>query len=94
MPAVFLTAYIALVEIAGLGRGQRVLIHAGTGGVGMAAIQLAHHLGAEVFATASAAKWDTVEQLGVARDHIASSRTLDFSAAFLEITQGGGVDVV
>ena len=94
VPAVFLTAYIALVEIAGLGPGQRVLIHAGTGGLGMAAIQLAHHLGAEVFATASAAKWDTLEQLGVARDHIASSRTLDFSAAFLEITQGGGVDVV
>ncbi|EUA86525.1 phenolphthiocerol synthesis polyketide synthase type I Pks15/1 domain protein [Mycobacterium ulcerans str. Harvey] len=55
-----------------------MLIHAGTGGVGMAAIQLAHHLGAEVFATASAAKWSTLEALGVPRDHIASSRTLDF----------------
>ncbi|EUA85286.1 zinc-binding dehydrogenase family protein [Mycobacterium ulcerans str. Harvey] len=91
---VFLTAYIALAEISGLSRGQRVLIHAGTGGVGMAAIQLAHHLGAEVFATASAAKWSTLEALGVPRDHIASSRTLDFSNAFLDATNGAGVDVV
>ncbi|UZK92742.1 hypothetical protein OIO89_01235 (plasmid) [Mycobacterium ulcerans] len=64
IPVVFLTAYIALAEISGLSRGQRVLIHAGTGGVGMAAIQLAHHLGAEVFATASAAKWSTLGLLG------------------------------
>ncbi|MEK1165546.1 zinc-binding dehydrogenase, partial [Mycobacterium ulcerans] len=94
IPVVFLTAYIALAEISGLSRGQRVLIHAGTGGVGMAAIQLAHHLGAEVFATASAAKWSTLEALGVPRDHIASSRTLDFSNAFLDATNGAGVDVV
>ena len=51
-PVAFLTAYIALVEIAGLSAGQRVLIHAGAGGVGQAAIQIAGHLGAEVFATA------------------------------------------
>ncbi len=55
-PAAYLTAYIALVEMAGLSAGQRVLIHAGAGGVGQAAIQLAHHLGAEVFATAHPSK--------------------------------------
>ncbi len=44
--------------------GQRVLIHAGTGGVGMAAVQLARHLGLEVFATASKGKWDTLRAMG------------------------------
>ncbi|MFE2599308.1 SDR family NAD(P)-dependent oxidoreductase, partial [Streptomyces sp. NPDC059396] len=94
MPLVFLTAYHALIELAGLGRGERVLIHAGAGGVGMAAIQLAHHLGAEVFATASEGKWDVLRGLGVAEDHIASSRTTDFEAAFSQVTDGEGVDVV
>ncbi|MBL0803291.1 acyltransferase domain-containing protein, partial [Streptomyces albidoflavus] len=51
VPLVFLTAYYALTELAGLSAGERVLIHAGAGGVGMAAIQLARHIGAEVFAT-------------------------------------------
>ncbi|KPC94439.1 hypothetical protein ADL27_14440, partial [Streptomyces sp. NRRL F-6602] len=50
VPLVFLTAYYALTELAGLSAGERVLIHAGAGGVGMAAIQLARHVGAEVFA--------------------------------------------
>ncbi|MCZ9336273.1 hypothetical protein NGM37_00620, partial [Streptomyces sp. TRM76130] len=76
VPLVFLTAYHGLVDLAGLRGGERVLIHAGAGGVGMAAIQLARHLGAEVFATASEGKWDTLRALGVADDHIASSRTL------------------
>src|SRR4029077_12055835 len=58
MPIVFATAYYGLFDLAGLKAGERVLIHAGGGGVGMAAIQLAHHLGAEVFATASPAKWE------------------------------------
>ncbi|MEU0443821.1 acyltransferase domain-containing protein, partial [Streptomyces sp. NPDC006186] len=59
-PAVFLTAYYALVELAGLKAGESVLIHAATGGVGMAAVQLARHLGAEVYATASRPKWPTL----------------------------------
>ncbi|MFE2492934.1 SDR family NAD(P)-dependent oxidoreductase, partial [Streptomyces scopuliridis] len=94
MPLVFLTAYYALVELGGLRRGEKVLIHAGAGGVGMAAIQVANHLGAEVFATASEGKWDVLRSLGVAEDHIASSRTTDFEAAFAEVTGGRGVDVV
>ncbi|MEV4969688.1 type I polyketide synthase [Streptomyces scopuliridis] len=94
MPLVFLTAYHALVELGGLGRGEKVLIHAGAGGVGMAAIQVANHLGAEVFATASEGKWDVLRSLGVAEDHIASSRSTDFEAAFAEVTGGRGVDVV
>ncbi|WP_232376763.1 type I polyketide synthase [Amycolatopsis aidingensis] len=94
VPAAFLTALYGLVDVSGLRRGERVLIHAGAGGVGMAAIQLAHWLGAEVFATAGEAKWQVLRDLGVARDHIASSRTLDFERAFREVTGGAGMDVV
>ncbi|MGH3376239.1 MAG: acyltransferase domain-containing protein, partial [Actinoallomurus sp.] len=60
VPLVFLTAYYALMDLASLRPGESILIHAGAGGVGMAAIQLARHLGAEVFATASEAKQDTL----------------------------------
>ncbi|MEV4434433.1 type I polyketide synthase [Streptomyces sp. NPDC049585] len=94
VPLVFLTALYALKDLAGLQAGQRILVHAGAGGVGMAAVQLARHLGAEVFATASEGKWDTLRALGVADDHIASSRTTDFEERFREVTGGRGVDVV
>ena len=93
-PVAYLTAFHSLVELAGLGRGDRVLIHAGTGGVGIAAIRIAQRLGADVFATASPAKWDVRRGLGLPDDHIASSRSLDFRDAFLGATQGAGVDVV
>ena len=94
VPTVFLTAYYGLVDIAGLSRGERVLVHAGAGGVGMAAIQIARHLGAEVYATASPAKWDALRELGLDDDHIASSRDLEFRDAFLAQTDGSGMDVV
>ncbi|SEO77475.1 type I polyketide synthase [Amycolatopsis saalfeldensis] len=94
VPLVFLTACYALSDLAGLRPGESVLIHAGAGGVGMAAIQYARHLGAEVFATASEGKWDTLRALGVAEDHLASSRTTDFEQRFLDVTGGRGVDVV
>ncbi|WP_328615514.1 SDR family NAD(P)-dependent oxidoreductase [Amycolatopsis sp. NBC_00355] len=89
VPVVFLTAWYGLRDLAGLRAGEKVLVHAGAGGVGMAAIQLARHLGAEVYATASPGKHDVLRALGVPADHIASSRTLDFETAF-----GGGFDVV
>ncbi|WP_414636747.1 SDR family NAD(P)-dependent oxidoreductase [Actinophytocola sp.] len=91
VPVAFLTAWYGLVDIAALQPGERVLVHAGAGGVGMAAIQLARHLGAEVFATASPAKWDTLRALGLDDDHIASSRTTDFEHEF---RAAGGFDVV
>ncbi|MFD4139641.1 SDR family NAD(P)-dependent oxidoreductase [Streptomyces sp. NPDC058572] len=94
VPVVHLTAYYGLVELAGVRPGDRVLVHAAAGGVGMAAVQLAHHLGAEVFATASAHKWDAVRALGVADGRIASSRDLGFRETFLEATGGAGLDVV
>jgi acyl transferase domain-containing protein/NADPH:quinone reductase-like Zn-dependent oxidoreductase/acyl carrier protein len=92
VPIVFLTAYYALVDLAGLRESERLLVHAGTGGVGMAAIQLARHLGVEVFATASPGKWDVLRDMGLDGDHIASSRTLEFAERFGE--GGQGVDVV
>jgi mycoketide-CoA synthase len=80
--------------LADLKPGQRVLVHAGAGGVGMAAIQLARHFGAEVFATASRGKWDTLRAMGFDDDHIGDSRTLDFEDKFRLATGGRGVDVV
>ncbi|MEV7417051.1 SDR family NAD(P)-dependent oxidoreductase [Streptomyces sp. NPDC089919] len=94
VPLVFLTAYHGLVDLAGLRSGERLLVHAAAGGVGMAAVQLARHFGAEVYATASEPKWDAVRGLGVAPDRIASSRDLGFRERFLEVTGGAGVDVV
>ena len=94
VPIVFLTAYYGLMDLAGLERGERVLVHAGTGGVGMAAVQLARHLGAEVFATASPPKWKTLRSMGLDEAHIASSRTLEFRERFLEQGGGRGMDVV
>jgi polyketide synthase 12/candicidin polyketide synthase FscB len=94
VPIVFLTAYYGLVDLAGLRPGDRVLVHAGTGGVGMAAVQLVRHLGAEVFATASPGKWKTLRSMGLDDMHIASSRTLEFREHFLGATDGQGMDVI
>ena len=94
VPVAFLTAYIGLVELGGLRAGQRVLIHAGAGGVGQAAIQIARHLRAQVFATANPAKQHVLHDLGIPRDRIASSRTLDFADTFRQASNGQGMDVV
>jgi polyketide synthase 12 len=90
----FATAFYALRGLADVAPGQSVLIHAGTGGVGMAAIQLARHWGLEVFATASRPKWDTLRAMGFDDDHIGDSRTVEFEQKFLAVTGGRGVDVV
>jgi acyl transferase domain-containing protein/NADPH:quinone reductase-like Zn-dependent oxidoreductase/acyl carrier protein len=94
VPTVFLTAYYALTDLARLEPGERLLVHAAAGGVGMAAVQLARHLGVEVFATASEGKWQALRSLGLDDAHIASSRSLEFKERFLEVTGGEGVDVV
>ncbi|WP_444543301.1 type I polyketide synthase [Longimycelium tulufanense] len=94
VPIAFLTAYYSLVDLAGVCPGETVLVHAAAGGVGMAAVQLARHLGAEVFATASPAKWDTVRSLGIDDEHLASSRTSEFEERFRATSSDRGVDVV
>ncbi|MEV6938825.1 SDR family NAD(P)-dependent oxidoreductase, partial [Streptomyces sp. NPDC051132] len=82
VPIAFTTAWYGLFDLGELRPGDRVLVHSGAGGVGMAAIQLALHSGAEVFATASPAKWDTLRRLGLADDHIGSSRDTRFADRF------------
>ena len=92
--AVFTTAYYAFIQLADVKPGQRLLLHAGTGGVGMAAAQLARHLGLEVFATASRPKWDTLRAMGFDDDHIGDSRTLEFEDKFRAMVGDRGFDVV
>ncbi|MGY4833437.1 SDR family NAD(P)-dependent oxidoreductase [Burkholderia pyrrocinia] len=93
VPTTFFTAYYALVELARLRRGERVLVHGGAGGVGIAAIQLARHFGAEVFATAgSDEKREFVRLLGA--DHVLDSRSLAFADEIRAMTGGQGVDIV
>ncbi|TWU50972.1 Phenolphthiocerol synthesis polyketide synthase type I Pks15/1 [Rubripirellula tenax] len=93
VPVAYLTAQYCLINVARLQSGERVLIHAGAGGVGLAAIQIAKHVGAEIFATAgSPAKRTLLRALGV--EHVMNSRTLDFAEEIAEITDGKGVDVV
>ena len=94
VPAVFLTAYYALADLARVTAGERLLVHAATGGVGMAAVQLARHWGLEVFATASLGKWETLRSMGFDDDHIANSRTVDFEHKFSAATNAAGMDVV
>ncbi|MGC4750685.1 SDR family NAD(P)-dependent oxidoreductase, partial [Micromonospora sp. DT201] len=88
VPVVFLTAYYGLRDLGDLRAGESVLVHAAAGGVGMAAVQLARHWGADVYGTASPGKWDTLRELGLSDDHIASSRDLSFEPQF------GHVDLV
>ena len=90
VPVVFLTAYYGLADLAGVRAGESVLVHAGTGGVGMAAVQLARHWGVEVFATASRGKWDTLRAMGFDEDHIGDSRSLEFEEKFLSTSGGRG----
>jgi myxalamid-type polyketide synthase MxaB len=93
IPSAFLTSEYSLLNVARLEQGQRVLIHAGAGGVGNAAIQVALRAGAEVFATAgSASKRAFLSSIGV--HHTYDSRTTAFAEEILRDTGGRGVDVV
>ncbi len=86
------TAYAALMIMGGLREGNRVLIHAAAGGVGIAATQVARIAGAEIFGTASAAKHEAIKAQGV--DHPIDYRTQDFKAEIRRLTNGEGVDVI
>jgi len=92
IPVAYLTAWYALYELAALRPGERVLVHAAAGGVGMAAVQLARRIGAEVLGTASRGKQAAVRALGAT--HVTSSREPGFAAAIRQHTAGAGVDVV
>ena len=93
IPSAFLTAHYALRHLGRIRAGDRVLIHAATGGVGLAAVQLAQQAGAEIFATAgSEEKRAYLKSLGVT--HVMDSRSLDFASEIMRLTDGKGVDVV
>ena len=93
IPIAYLTAYYALHEQARLRRGERVLIHSAAGGVGLAAVEVAHWLNATVLATAGTPeKHDHLHGLGI--EHVFDSRSLDFADGVSAATRGQGVDVV
>jgi acyl transferase domain-containing protein/acyl carrier protein len=93
IPVTFLTAWYGLHHLAGLKRGDRVLVHSAAGGVGLAAVQIAVRAGAEVYGTAgSEEKREFVRALGAR--HVFSSRTADFAEPLMALTGGAGVDIV
>ncbi|KAL2062583.1 hypothetical protein VTL71DRAFT_5655 [Oculimacula yallundae] len=96
MSAVYCTAIYCLIDAARLIKGQSVLVHAAAGGVGIAAIQLAQMIGAEIYCTVSNEEKTTylIENFGIQRSHIFNSRDSSFLPAILKATDGRGVDVV
>jgi NADPH:quinone reductase-like Zn-dependent oxidoreductase len=91
-PVNYATAYAALVIMGSLRQGDRALIHAAAGGVGISATQIARNIGAEVFGTASPSKHDAIREQGVG--HAIDYRSEDFEAEVMRITGEEGVDVV
>jgi NADPH:quinone reductase-like Zn-dependent oxidoreductase len=92
IPVNYYTAWQLIVVMGGLKAGETVLIHSAGGGVGIAATQIAKHIGARVVGTASSAKHQKLRGLGV--DHLIDYRTEDFEKRALEITQGRGVELI
>jgi NADPH:quinone reductase-like Zn-dependent oxidoreductase len=92
IPTVFITAYFALSRLGRLAAGERVLIHSAAGGVGLAAIQVAQHCGAEIYATVgNEEKREFLRSLGVT--HLMDSRSLSWADDVMGLT-GDGVDVI
>ena len=91
-PVNYGTAYAALIIMGSLREGDRVLIHAAAGGVGIAATQIARNVGAEIFGTASPSKHDAIRSQGVT--HAIDYRGQDFEAETMRITGGEGVDLI
>jgi NADPH:quinone reductase-like Zn-dependent oxidoreductase len=96
VPVVFCTAYYALFDLGHLQEGERILIHAGAGGVGQAAIMLAQMIGAEIFVTVGSVekKQFLMTQYGIPEDHILYSRDTSFGRGIRRATNNEGVDVV
>ena len=93
LPAAYLTAWFALTHAGRLVQGERVLVHSAAGGVGLAAVQVARLLGAEIFATAGTdEKREYLENLGI--ECVTDSRSPGYGEAILAATDGKGVDAV
>ncbi|KAI1203321.1 hypothetical protein F5X97DRAFT_330342 [Nemania serpens] len=95
MPLVFATAVYGLLYLGRLKKGEKVLIHSATGGVGLAAVQIAKMVGAEIFATVGTpAKREFLKsEYGIDDSHIFSSRDTSFAAGIMAATNGRGIDV-
>jgi NADPH:quinone reductase-like Zn-dependent oxidoreductase len=91
IPVNYLTAWLMLVRLGAVRAGERVLVHACAGGVGLAAVQICRLFGAEVIGTASAAKHERLRQMGVS--HCIDYRTQDFEEEVADLTGGKGVDI-
>jgi NADPH:quinone reductase-like Zn-dependent oxidoreductase len=91
-PVNYGTAYAALILMGGMRKGDRVLIHAAGGGVGISATQIARNVGAEIFGTASPGKHEAIRAQGV--EHAIDYRSQDFEAEVMRITNGEGVDLI
>ncbi|KAJ5184528.1 Acyl transferase/acyl hydrolase/lysophospholipase [Penicillium cf. griseofulvum] len=94
-PIVYATVFYCLVEVARLKKGESILIHAAAGGVGQAALMLANHIGARIFATVSSeSKKMILLEYGVLEENIFYSRDLAFKQIIMQQTNHHGVDVV
>jgi NADPH:quinone reductase-like Zn-dependent oxidoreductase/ubiquinone/menaquinone biosynthesis C-methylase UbiE len=95
-PVTHCTAYHCLINVARLQRGEAILIHSAAGGTGQAAVQLAKHIGAEVFATVGSGekKQFLVSKYEIPEEHIFSSRDTVFKDAVLRLRGGKGVEVI
>ncbi len=94
IPMTFLTAWYGLHVLGSIKSGERVLIHAAAGGVGMAAVQIARLAGADVYGTASEPKWPALKNSGLDDEHIGTSRSLDFVETFARTAPGRSFDIV
>ncbi|KAL9027875.1 MAG: hypothetical protein Q9196_003666 [Gyalolechia fulgens] len=96
MPVVYMTAIYAFQHLAHLQKGESVLIQSATGGLGMAAMRLAKHIGADIYATVGNAEkvHVLVKEFEIAEDHIFNSRELSTPAKILAATNGNGIDVI
>ena len=93
VPVAFMTAWYGLHHVARLKAGETVLVQAAAGGVELAAVRIARHLGAEVLATAgSEEKREFLRSLGIT--HVFNSRSVAFARELRNVTGGRGVDVV
>ena len=92
IPVNYVTAWLMIIRLGNVQKGDRVLIHSAGGGVGQAALQMAKWRGAEIFGTASAGKHERLRELGV--HHCIDYRTQDFETEVRRITDGKGVHVI
>ncbi|KAL8793204.1 MAG: hypothetical protein Q9195_004234 [Heterodermia aff. obscurata] len=96
MPAVFVTVLLGLVDKARLEKGQSLLIHAAAGGIGIAAIQIARWIGADIYCTVGSEEKTKflMDELGIPRDRIFHSRDTSFHGGLMAATNEAGVDCV